>query len=109
MSENKKYFGVWCKTMMYGKIEIEGKNYHLNIIPAYKSKEKSPDYRINIYGIDNTFGAWIKEKEGEKRIYSKIHLEGKNYHLNMFRNSYKEKGDNKPEFNITVNEVGKND
>jgi len=105
MSEDKKYYGAWVKTMMYSKIEIEGKNYYLNIIPAYKKNEKSPDYRIEITGDNNTYGAWIKETDKGKKIYSKIKLNDKEYHLNIYKNKFKEKGDKKPEYNILLNEV----
>lgn len=102
MSENKYYSG-WIKKYIYTKIEIDGKNYYLNIEKTVsKKKENSPDYLIKIE--NEITGAWIKEKEGKTRIYSKIKLGNKEYHLNLFKNENKEKS-NQPDYNISIKDI----
>jgi len=102
MNDNQ-YFGAWVKKYIYSKVEVNNKIYYLNIEKAVTmKKETSPDYIIKI-GNEIT-GAWIKEKEGKTRIYSKIKLGNKEYHLNIFKNDKKE-NKNQPDYNISLKEI----
>jgi hypothetical protein len=50
---------------------------------------------------DNELGAlWIKEGQKGKFMSGKLKIDGKDIPIVIFRNTYKEPGDNKPDYKV---------